>query len=139
MWPSGYGVRLRHSFFCKLCNASVRFAAAAYKFLLKSLLPRKKKITRKKKRNLYTKNRPTHIIKYNMSDNEGGDAAAEVDFNDDLFTCANVRLFAHAAYLFIYRFKTLSLSLRDFFFVVVLLRGGVLIFLRLVKLHHHHR
>jgi hypothetical protein len=74
-----------------------------------------------------------------MSDNEGGDAAAEVDFNDDLFTCANVRLFAHAAYLFIYRFKTLSLSLRDFFFVVVLLRGGVLIFLRLVKLHHHHR
>jgi len=26
-----------------------------------------------------------------MSDNEGGGAAADVDFNDDLFTCANVR------------------------------------------------
>ena len=58
-----------------------------------------------------------------MSDNEGGDAAAEVDFNDDLFTCANVRLFAHAAYLFIYRFKTLSLSLRDFFLLLFCCAG----------------
>jgi len=65
-----------------------------------------------------------------MSDNEGGDAAAEVDFNDDLFTCANVRLFAHAAYLFIYRFKTLSLSLssRFFFFCCSVARGSFDIF-----------
>jgi hypothetical protein len=27
----------------------------------------------------------------NMSENEGGGAAADADFNDDLFTCANVR------------------------------------------------
>ena len=34
--------------------------------------------------------------KQTMSDNEGG---ADVDFNDDLFTCANVRLYI---YIFIY-------------------------------------
>ena len=50
-----------------------------------------------------------------MSDNEGT-AAAEVDFNDDLFTCANVRFihfifpsFSRSVYLFFSIVKIITL------------------------------
>jgi hypothetical protein len=52
-----------------------------------------------------------------MSDNEGGDATAEVDFNDDLFTCANVRLFVHMCTCLCIDLFTLSLSLFAIFFL----------------------
>jgi hypothetical protein len=111
-----------------------RFASlSAQFFLLNSFgFPTQKKenllVTRKKKRNLLYKKRPITNIN-NMSDNEGGDATAEVDFNDDLFTCANVRLFVHMCTCLCIDLFTLSLSLslslRDFFFVLFCCTGGV--------------
>ena len=51
---------------------------------------------RKKKNKIGTHPFIQNNGKQTMSDNEGG---ADVDFNDDLFTCANVRLYI---YIFIY-------------------------------------
>ena len=49
-----------------------------------------------KKKNKIGKNIPSFkTTKQTMSDNEGG---ADVDFNDDLFTCANVRLYIYIIY-----------------------------------------
>ena len=49
-----------------------------------------------------------------MSDNEGGGAAADVDFNDDLFTCANVRFIQ--CYRIARKFSILFLCVLIFFF-----------------------
>jgi hypothetical protein len=136
VWPSGYGVRLRHSFCYSFCafflsceTRPFRFSIGAV-FLVKFIrFPHTEKgdfRNKKKKRNLLYKKRPITNIN-NMSDNEGGDATAEVDFNDDLFTCANVRLFVHMCTCLCIDLFTLSLSLslRDFFFVLFCCTGGV--------------
>ena len=131
MWPSGYGVRLRHSFCYSFCAFFLscetrRFASlSAQFFLLNSFgFPTQKKkeifVTRKEKRNLLYKKRPITNIN-NMSDNEGGDATAEVDFNDDLFTCANVRLFVHMCTCLCIDLFTLSLSLSLSLFAIFFL------------------
>ncbi len=118
VWPSGYGVRLRLHFFARAwccCWFVVRWfkvysrcqiMAAAdfcffffpseqtpffsfFKFRENPSSPSAVRVVVYKIYNTHTLH-PQHNNN-NMSDNEGGGAAADVDFNDDLFTCANVR------------------------------------------------
>ena len=57
---------------------------------------------RKKKNKIGTHPFIQNNGKQTMSDNEGG---ADVDFNDDLFTCANVRLYIYI-FIYIYTYHT---------------------------------
>ena len=115
VWPSGYGVRLRLHFFarawcccwfvvrwCKVYSCCQMTAALISDFFLSERTNSSFSNFAKTPKSIRLKSVSGGIQKYphtfhpqhnnnNMSENEGGGAAADVDFNDDLFTCANVR------------------------------------------------
>ena len=66
---------------------------------------------RKKKNKIGTHPFIQNNGKQTMSDNEGG---ADVDFNDDLFTCANVRLYIYI-FIYIYLLRSIYFSFVSLF------------------------